>query len=119
MINPTNILKIEDAFLPSNFLFAQNLATVVPIMIIKSADKDWNHDAGTSIPINILLVFSLAYRFSKPPACSYAPQKTITIKNEIKRTMILSFSILVSGFFNSSFSFLDFESPIKFPISFK
>ena len=53
---PIIIVKREDASLPFNFRLAQKAATVVPKVMIKNALSDWNHEAGTSHPNNILLV---------------------------------------------------------------
>ena len=62
---------------------------------MKIAFNDWNQLAGTiKFSVKTKSVFCLAYKFIKPPACSNAPQKTITIKNAIYVTRILSFSIL-------------------------
>ena len=104
IIRPNIILYKEVDTFPLSFLLAQNKATEVPKKIINIAFKDWNQEAGTNQPINILSVFSMVYIFIKPPACSNAPQKTITNKNDINKTTTLSFSILVKGFFIKAFS---------------
>ena len=95
------ILNMDDASFPFLFLLNQNAATGIPSVIIKNELTDWNQVAGTvqfRKPIT-LFVFSAAYRFIKPPACSNAPQNTMIIRKDNNITLTRSFSIAVRGLF--------------------
>ena len=112
IISPTIILNNELDTFPFSLRLAQNRAMDVPKKIINIAFIDWNTEAGISKPIRNLLVLSAVYILIRPPACSKAPQNTITSRNDMNKTPTLSFSIFDKGLFEAALSSSFIDAPI-------